>query len=73
MGIIEGEKLFKGCTPLEIPWILFAKQWLPGLTENNIAFSLNWSGNNNPVWEESAEEIAINMESHIKQHRKHNS
>jgi len=65
--------MFKSCTPLEIPWILFARKWLPDLAENDIAFSLNWSGNSNPVWEESAEEIAVNMERHIEKHQKHNA
>jgi hypothetical protein len=71
--IMEREEMFESCTPLEIPWMLFEKKWIPDLAKNETAFSLNWSGNNNPIWEESAGEIATNMESHIQKHRKKNS
>lgn len=64
--IVEKDSLFKGFKPLEIPWTLFASKWLPDFASNKFVFSLNWTGNENAVWEESAEELAINMESHIK-------
>ena len=64
--ILEKESLFKGFSPLEIPWTLFAINWLPDFADNEFVFSLNWIGNESDVWEESAEELAINMENHIK-------
>ena len=33
-------------------------KWLPKLAEKQLVFILNWSGHDNPVWEESLEEIA---------------
>ena len=66
---IENENLFKGCRPLEIPWVLFSTKYLPDLAEQQLVFILNWSGHDSPAWEESAEEIAMNMEHHIELHQ----
>jgi len=66
--VVEKESLFKGSKPLEIPWTLFASKWLSDFASKKFVFSLNWIGNENAVWKESAEELAINMESHIKLH-----
>jgi len=69
MRTIENENLFHGCKPLEIPWVLFSTKYLPDLAEQQLVFSLNWSGHKDPAWEESAEEIAMNMEYHIELHQ----
>lgn len=70
MGTIGTENLFQGCGPLEIPWVLFSAKLLPDLADQQMVFVVNWLGQNNPVWEESAEGIAINMEHHIELHQK---
>ena len=70
MGTIENEYLFQGCGPLGIPWMLFSAKLLPDLAEQQMVFILNWFGQNNPVWEESAEEIATNMKHQIELHQK---
>ena len=70
MRIIENEYSFQGNKPLEIPWVLFSTKWMPGLAELQFAFVLNWSSRDNPILEESAEEITMNMEHHIELHQK---
>jgi len=69
MRSIKSENLFQGCKPLEIPWVLFSTKYLPDLAEQQLVFILNWSGHDNSAWEESAEEIAMNMEQHIELHQ----
>jgi len=63
--IIENEEPFQDCIPLEIPWANFAPKWLAELASQGITFSLNWTGSNNMVWEESADEIRTNMEKYL--------
>jgi hypothetical protein len=69
MRMIENEYVFQGCRPVEVPWVLFSTKWLPGLAELGFVFILNWAGRDEPIWEESAEEIAMNMEHHIELHQ----